>query len=188
MGHTIRTATAADAQAMLDIYAWYVENTAITFETEVPTLEDFTGRIEHTLARYPWLAVEEDDGTIIGYAYASSFVGRAAYDWSVEMSIYLQHDTRRKGLGRELYGAMEDILRRMGIRNLNACIGTTDNESDPHLTNGSVYFHEKLGYAMVGKFHKCGFKFDSWYDMVWMEKMIGPHDGTPDPIVPFPAL
>ncbi len=188
MSHIIRTATTADAQAMLGIYAWYVENTAITFETETPSLDDFKRRIERVLTRYPWLVVENDTGSIIGYAYAGAFVGRAAYDWSAETSIYLQHDTRRKGLGRELYEALEGILRRMGIRNLNACIGTTDSENDPHLTNGSVFFHQKLGYVMVGKFHKCGFKFDTWYDMVWMEKMIGAHDGTPGSIVPFPKL
>lgn len=187
MDFEIRPATADDAEAMLAIYIPYVEETAITFEIEAPTPADFHARVERTTAKYPWLVAEDAQG-IIGYAYAGPFKGRAAYDWSVETSIYLRRDIRGRGIGRALYVALEDALARMGIRNLNACIACTEREDDPYLTNGSVRFHQKLGYSTVGVFHDCGFKLGRWYSMLWMEKMVGPHDAAPDPVIPFPQL
>lgn len=182
----IRTASVKDAQNILNIYEPYVKGTAITFEYEVPTLEEFKHRIEHTLEKYPYLVAEED-GEIIGYAYVSPFKTRAAYDWSVETSIYLRMDQKRKGVGKALYEELESILAKMGILNVNACIAYTDEE-DEHLNNDSVYFHEKLGYSMVGKFHDCGYKFNHWYHMVWMEKMIGKHQIPQKPVTWFPEL
>ena len=111
---TIRTASVSDAPALLSIYAPYVERTAITFEYTVPTLEDFRSRISRTLARYPYL-VAECSGIAMGYAYASAFHPRAAYDWSAEVSIYVSEDARGTGIGTRLYGALEDILKQQNI-------------------------------------------------------------------------
>ena len=178
----IRTAAAEDAAALLSIYAPYVEHTAITFEYEVPSSEEFRRRIVHTLERYPYY-VAERDGRAIGYAYAGPFVGRAAYDWSAELSVYIAEDCRRQGAGALLYGALESALRKMGVRNLEACIGTVD-VPDEYLDRNSVEFHAHLGFRLVGEFRQCGRKFDRWYNMVWMEKIIGEHDHAA-PVRPF---
>ncbi len=175
--YRIRMATPDDAKALLDIYEYYVKETAITFEYDVPGVEEFRGRIENTLKKFPYLVIE-DNNQILGYAYASTFKDRAAYQWCVETSIYIKKDARRAGLGKELYLELENRLKAQGILNLNACIGYPENE-DEHLTFDSVRFHEKLGYSMVGEFHKCGYKFDRFYNMVWMEKLIGNHDNPP---------
>lgn len=182
----IRVARPQDAPELLSIYAPYVEKTAISFEYTVPTEEEFQARIETTLQKYPYL-VAEKDGALLGYAYTHPFVGRAAYDWSAETTIYLRTDCRKMGLGKRLYGALEEISKAQNICSLNACIGWTETE-DAHLTKNSVRFHEHLGYTLVGTFHKCGYKFDTWYDMVWMEKMLGTHPAHPAPVIPFPEL
>ena len=179
----IRTAKKADAQALLEIYAPYVRNTAITFEYDVPTPEEFEKRIEKTLVRYPYL-VADNDGEIVGYAYAGAFHPRAAYQWCVEMSVYVKRDVRRMGVGRKLYDAMEAILKLQRLTNVEACIAVP-SAPDAHLTMDSVRFHEKMGYRMVGAFHQCGYKFDTWYDMVWMEKHIGAHVRNQPPILRF---
>ena len=176
----IRSARPEDAQRLLDIYAYYVQNTAITFEYDVPTLNEFQGRIQNTLRRYPYLVIEEN-GRIQGYAYAGAFGGRAAYDWSCELSIYLDHTAQRRGLGKKLYSALEAKLRDMGILNLYACIGYPETE-DEYLTRNSAEFHARLGFATVGEFHRCGCKFGRWYSMIWMEKIIGEHRSDPAPV------
>lgn len=183
---TIRVAIPDDAQALLELYAPYVTQTAITFEYEVSTVEEFRSRIEHTLERYPYL-VAEMDKVPVGYAYVSTFKDRPAYDWSVETSIYVGMDYKRMGIGRKLYEELERILKRQGILNANACIAYPRQE-DEHLTMDSVHFHERLGYRMVGCFHDSGYKFDQWYDMVWMEKMIGEHLREQPQIIPFSKL
>ena len=183
---TIRTAALPDAERLLEIYRPYVEETAITFEYTVPTIEEFRGRMARVLEKYPYL-VAERDGTIVGYAYAGPFKARAAYDWSVETTIYLDRAVRRQGIGGRLYAALETALAAMGILNLNACIGYPEVE-DEHLTRNSVEFHAHLGYEWVGQFHNCGYKFDRWYHMVWMEKMLGGHPVQPDPVVPFSSV
>lgn len=182
----IRTAAENDAGQVLEIYRPYVIKTAITFETEVPKLSEFKDRIRGTLKKYPYL-VAEQHGEILGYAYTGPFVGRAAYGWSAEVSIYLKENRRKTGIGRKLYEALEEISRAQHVINLNACIGYPEEE-DEYLTKNSVQFHEHLGYRMAGRFHKCGFKFGRWYDMVWMEKMIGSHEASPAPVIPFPEL
>lgn len=182
----IRTAKATDAQALLNIYRPYVEKTAITFEYDAPSVEEFQERIQHILEKYPYIvAIQEEK--IIGYAYASPFKERAAYDWSVEVSIYLDMKVRHQGLGKRLYQELEEILRQMHIINVNACIGCPIVE-DETLTNNSIGFHEHMGYKIVGKFHKCGYKFNRWYDMVWMEKMLGKHALMPEKIISFKDL
>lgn len=118
---SLRVAVPEDAEKLVEIYAPYVRNTAITFEYEVPSVEEFRGRIENTLKRYPYL-VAEMDGQIAGYAYASVFKPRAAYSWCVEVSIYLRGDRRGMGIGKMLYDRLEEILIKQGIRNLYACI------------------------------------------------------------------
>ena len=181
---TIRNASLADAPRILEIYAWYVEHTVITFEYDVPSLEEFEGRMRRTMQKYPYLVIERD-GRVEGYAYAGSFVGRAAYDWACELTIYLDHDARKHGMGRALYEALADRLQAMGILNLYACIGYPQAE-DEYLTRNSARFHEHLGFALVGTFHNCGYKFGRWYDMVWMEKILGEHRPDQPDIVPYP--
>ena len=170
----IREATADDAQRLLEIYAYYVESTAITFEYDVPSVEEFRGRIERIKTRYPYLVIEKN-GIIKGYAYAGVFKDRAAYDRSCEMTIYLERGSSGEGLGRMLYEALEEALRKQGILNLYACIGYPD-VPDEYLDYNSAQFHEHLGYRTVGTFHQCGCKFGRWYSMIWMEKMIGEHN------------
>ena len=114
---TIRNATIEDAERILDIYDYYVKNTAITFEYNTPSLDEFKGRMKKTMLRYPYLVIEED-GVIQGYAYAGTLKDRAAYDWSCELSIYLDRTSRQSGMGRKLYEALEDVLGKMGILNL----------------------------------------------------------------------
>ena len=179
---TLRMATEKDASALLEIYRPYVEQTAITFEYDVPTVEEFARRIRHTLERYPYLVAEEN-GAVIGYAYVSPFKERAAYDWAVETSIYVKMGLSGKGYGKQLYDALERLLKAQNILNLNACIAYTEHE-DAHLDNNSTHFHEHLGYKLVGTFHQCGYKFGTWYDMIWMEKMLGGHTDAPAPVLP----
>ena len=182
----IRAASPADGAALLAIYAPYVRHTAITFEYAVPSLEEFTGRIAATLTKYPYL-VAEHQGRPAGYAYTGPFSGRAAYDWSAETSLYIRRDYRRQGIGRKLYEALEAVSKAQHIVNLNACI-TCPDADDEYVTQNSVQFHAHMGYAMVGVFHKCGCKFNRWYNVAWMEKFLGSHPAVPEAIVPFPVL
>ncbi len=170
----IRKAAIEDAQRLLEIYAYYVKNTAITFEYDVPSLEEFTNRIDGTLKKYPYLVLEED-GIIQGYTYAGAFGSRAAYGHSCETTIYLDHNSKGRGYGRVLYEALEQALKSMGILNMYACIADPIEE-DEYLTRNSEQFHQHLGFAKVGTFHKCGYKFGRWYNMIWMEKIIGEHN------------
>lgn len=179
----VRAAALDDAPRLVEIYDYYVKNTVITFEYTTPSVDEFKGRMAHTLEKYPYL-VAERDGVVIGYAYAGPFVGRAAYDWAVETTIYLDANMRHAGIGGKLYRVLEDVLKAMGILNLNACIGYP-KQDDEYLTSNSADFHAHIGYSMVGRFHDCGYKFYRWYDMVWMEKMLGPHPDKPDPVKTF---
>ena len=237
---TFRVARPEDAEALRTIYAPYVEETAITFEYEVPSVEAFRARIAHTLATYPYIvAVEAQEanagagrvdgapvscldraeanaGTahvdgasvssasasgadaaagahrtsehIIGYAYVGRLHARAAYDWTVETSIYVDRSARKHGLGRQLYERLEAILRAMNIISVNACIAYPGTNNDPYLNTNSPDFHAHLGYQLVGHFHACAYKFDRWYDMIWMEKWIAPHPAKPEAMIPFPEL
>ncbi|MGN1009287.1 MAG: GNAT family N-acetyltransferase, partial [Oscillospiraceae bacterium] len=153
----------------------------------VPDVEEFAARMRATLRRYPYL-VAERGGELVGYAYAGPFGERAAYDWAVEMSIYLREDQRHQGTGKRLYAALEAVLRAQNVQNLYACIGYPDGADDAHLTKNSAQFHAHLGYRLVGEFSRCGYKFGTWYSMVWMEKCIGAHEESPAPVCPFPEL
>ena len=176
----IRIAEESDSNELLEIYAYYVEKTAITFEYEVPSIKAFRERIHKTLKRYPYL-VSEKDGRIVGYAYAGPLKERRAYDWSVETTIYIAKDVRGHGIGRDLYTALEHALALQNVINLNACIAYPDPE-DEYLTRNSVQFHEHMGYLPAGRFHKCGYKFGRWYDMVWLEKCISSHPDVPQEV------
>ena len=169
----IRPALPEDAGRLLEIYSYYVTDTAVSFETEVPSKDEFASRIRRTLLRYPYL-VAEKDGKIAGYAYAGPFVGREAYRFSCETTIYLDKDARGNGYGALLYGALEIELKQQGILNLYACIADPDRE-DEYLTRASERFHARMGYHRAGLFVKCGYKFGRWYNMIWMEKLIGGH-------------
>jgi Sortase and related acyltransferases len=178
---SVRMATEADAEEILKVYSPYVTETAITFEYDIPSVAEFSRRIKDTLQMYPYIVTLEDK-RIVGYAYASAFKERAAYNWAVETTVYLKQDCRGKGLGKKLYLTLEDILKHQNIINLNACIAYTSVD-DAHLDNTSVAFHEHLGYSKVAHFTKCGYKFGTWYDMIWMEKMLGEHPDAPDPVI-----
>ena len=170
---TVRPAIPADAERLLEIYSYYVEKTAVSFEYDTPSVEEFRLRIENTLKDYPYLVLE-NDGYIAGYAYAGVFKARVAYRHSCEVSVYLDRGMRRRGGGRMLYSALEDELRARGILNLYACVADPAEE-DEYLTRDSELFHMKLGYTKVGEFHRCAYKFGRWYNMIWMEKIIGQH-------------
>ena len=157
----IRIATEKDIPQMLAIYAPYVENTTYSFEYTVPTLQEFTGRFLKYTAQCPWL-VWEEDGRVLGYAYGSLPFERSAYAWCAEVSIYLSPQAQGRGVGRRLYAAVEEILWRQGYRIIYALI-TTENE-------GSLRFHEKVGYTYCARFPDCGIKFGRSLGVVWMEK------------------
>ena len=159
----IRPATEKDIPEILAIYAPYVEHSTATFEYEVPCLRSFTQRFLDITAQYPWL-VWEEDGKLLGYAYASAPYSRAAFSWCAEPSIYLRPEARGRGIGRQLYTVLEEILARQGYQVLYALITSENTES--------VIFHQKMGYERKVLFSDCGFKFNRWLGLIWMEKRI----------------
>ena len=168
---TIRNATVADAERLLEIYTPYVLETAISFEYDAPTVEEFRRRIAATSEKYPYL-VAEQDGVILGYCYAGGFHSRRAYIHSSELSIYIDRAHRREGIGKALYAKLEQRLAKMNITNLYACIAYVEPE-DEYLTQDSVKFHQKCGFVQCARMHGCGEKFDRLYDLIYMEKIIG---------------
>ncbi len=183
----IRLAGAEDAEELLAIYAPYVKNTAITFEYDVPDVSEFRSRIAETLKRYPYLVAEEE-GKNLGYAYAGAFRKRAAYQYSAEMSIYLEEHCRGRGIGRLLYRELEKRLLRQNVRMVYAGVTTSDRKEDAYVTDASIRFHEKMGYAKIGEYHSCGYKFGQWYNVAWFEKALAAAQAGPAPFIPFPAL
>lgn len=161
---TIRQATEKDIEAILAIYTPYVLKTPITFEYSVPSLEEFKQRVLETLPDYPYLVAEDEEQGIVGYAYAHNYKPRRAYDWTVEVTVYVAETAQGMGAGKLLYQVLEKELAAQQVVNLTACI-TGQNE-------GSIRFHEALGYKYVGVFEKVGYKFDTWYDVVWMQKKL----------------
>ena len=174
----IEKVTVEDAEELLEIYAPYVENTAITFEYDVPSKDEFEERIflQNILIK----AVHE--GKIVGYAYAASFKDRRDYDWSVETTIYVKNNCKRMGIGKVLYEVLEQELKDMGILNMNACIARPVQDGR-YLNDDSIRFHDNMGFTEVGHFHNSGYKFGQWFDMIWMEKMIGEHNANPHEVV-----
>lgn len=166
----VRTATPADAPAIWNIYRYYVEHTAISFEITVPTQEQIRHRIEKVLAAFPYLVAEEN-GQILGYAYAGPFIPREAYSHCAEVSIYITRENRRCGIGKKLYAELVSQLQKQGITQIYACIGLPEQE-DEYLNNNSAEFHAHMGFQEVGRFRNSGKKFGRFYHMIWMEKLI----------------
>lgn len=183
----IRLATVDDALRIVEIYRHYVETSAATFEYVAPTVEEMRRRIASTLERYPYLVAECGD-IVVGFSYAGPLRARPAYDWSCETTIYIAPDVRGAGVGRALYANLESMLTRMGILSAFACVAYTGDDEDEFLTDASLRFHERMGYAPVGMFDDCGSKFGRWYGIAWMRKDLGPHLSDPKPVVPFPLL
>lgn len=161
---SIRIAAENDIPAMLEIYRPYVEKTTYSFEYDVPGGEMFARRFLDHIAQFPWL-VWEEEGKVLGYAYAGLPWERAAYRWSAEVSIYLAPEVQGKGVGRALYERLEEILKRQGYRMVYAII-TQEN-------TGSLAFHASLGYRVRTTFPNCGYKMGQWLGVTWMEKDLG---------------
>ena len=159
----IRVATVDDIPAILNIYAPYIETSTATFEYDVPCLRSFTQRFLGIIEKYPWL-VWEENGEILGYAYASAPYERAAFSWCAEPSVYLKPEAKGRGIGKALYKVLEEILKKQGYQVLYALI-TDENTA-------SICFHERCGYVQKVHFPDCGFKFGKWLGLVWMEKRL----------------
>ena len=159
----LRIATEADIPAILEIYGPYILTTTASFEYTVPTEAEFLARFRAFTAQFPWL-VWEEEGRILGYAYASPPYTRAAYSWCAEPSVYLRPEARGKGIARKLYDALEQILLMQGYQVLYALI-TSENAA-------SVRFHEKCGYTIRAEFPDIGFKFGRWLGLFWLEKRL----------------
>ena len=178
MSIKIRVAQIEDVSEILRIYAPYVLNTNITFEYDVPSLKEMQTRIQQTLERYPYLVALEDEH-IIGYAYASPFHSRAAYQWGSELSIYLDQHYHGQSIGKKLYSVLLAILQCMNVQNVYACI-THPNEK-------SERFHNSFGFQMVGCFHRAGYKMGQWHDVIWMEKALDYQQHVKE-LIPFSKL
>lgn len=176
----LRIAEPDDAEALSFIYKPYVEQTAVSFEYEAPDEDEFKRRIADKLNNYPFI-VAVYRGEVVGYTYASAFLPRPAYQHSVETSLYVRTDFRGNKIGSSLYNMLEKILKRQNVLSLNACIAYTE-QPDPFLDNASVLFHRKMGFRQAGRFCASGYKFDRFYDIVWMEKHIS------EPITPFDSF
>lgn len=179
MPHLIRLATEADAEAMAEIYAPVVRDTAISFELAPPDAAAFRAKIRDILKLAPFL-VRVDDGRVTGYAYATSFRARPAYRFSVETSVYVRESDRGRGVGRSLYEELLPRLVRQGFR--RAIAGITQPNA------ASVALHESLGFTYVGVFRAAGFKFGRWHDVAFWERELGPLVHAPPEPTPVEGL
>jgi phosphinothricin acetyltransferase len=175
----IRLAGPADAPACREIYAPFVRDTAITFETELPSEAAFADRLVETRGERPWL-VCEDDGRILGYAYASRHRSRDAYRWAVESSVYVAEDARRRGVGRGLYESLFAVLEHQGYRTVYAGI-TVPNPP-------STALHEALGFERVGTYEDVGYKHGEWHDVAWWGRSLRDDEGPPSTPTPVDSL
>lgn len=172
----IRFARPEDGSAVAEIYRPYVANTAISFEQMPPSAAEMGERIVATIATCPFLVFEEQ-GEILGYAYAGPHRARPAYRWSVDVTVYVASRVQRRGIGRRLYGELLDQLSQQGFHAAFAGI-TLPNAS-------SVGLHEALGFRHLGTYHEVGFKFGRWHDVGWWRRAL--NDGLPerDPLPPL---
>ena len=154
----IRFADTSDAAAILGIYEEYIRNTRVTFEIEVPTLAEFSERMERITGQFPWL-VCEIDGEIAGYAYGSKHGERAAYRWSADLSVYINEKYHRRGIATALYKALTEILRRQGYFTVYAGVSTPNLKSEA--------FHEAFGFRNLGEFKNVGYKLGAWCGVAW---------------------
>ena len=175
--NAIRLAGAGDVEAMLAIYAPVVEETAISFELVPPSADEFAARLAAVRARYPWL-VCEIGGEVAGYAYASEFKTRAAYQWSVEVTVYVSADYRRRGVGRAVYTSLFGCLKLQGFRAAYAGIALPNA--------ASVALHEGMGFARVGVYPKVGYKLGAWRDVGWWRLALADAPDNPPPAPPIP--
>lgn len=168
--HSIRLATPKDAASILEIYAPFILNTAVTFETELPTIESIEHRIISYQQDWPWLVCEIDD-TIAGYAYATKHRERAAYQWCAESSVYVHDRFQQKGIAKALYNALLSILKYQRCINVYAGI-TLPNAK-------SISFHEKFGFAKIADYKNIGYKSGSWHTVSWWELHLNRHSDSP---------
>lgn len=167
---TIRLAKKSDSESILQIYTPYVKNTAVSFETEVPTVGEFANRIENICNQYPYLVYQVDD-EIGGYAYASRHRERAAYCYDVDVSIYVLPKYHGCGAAYKLYACLFEILKIQGYYNAYAAYTVPNDKSSK--------FHAKFGFELIGTNHKTGYKFGQWHDVTWLEKRINMDDEKP---------
>ena len=177
MATILRTATPEDGALLARIYEYYVRETTITFEYDPPCEEEFSRRIAHKLKRYPYI-VAEVDGRVAGYAYASSFRERAAYDWDTELSVYVDREYRHLGIGKRLYSALIELLEKQGFVNLYAWITAPNPES--------ISFHERMGFGHICDIPAIGYKHGAWRGICWYGLCLG--GGEPRKIIKFPNL
>lgn len=162
-GTLIRNCTINDAQAICYIYNYYITNTVITFEESPLTPKDMAERIKTVTEKYPWL-VYEDNGEVLGYAYAGEFKSRCAYRYTLETSVYLSHKHFSKGIGAELYGRLIEECRRIGIHCLVGGIAIPNDSS--------ISLHKKLGFKLIGRLNEVGYKFNKWIDVEYWQLML----------------
>ena len=176
----IRMATGEDAEQVTSVYAPYVESTAISFESAVPSGEEMAARITDRQPAYPWLVAEEGSEGVVGYAYAGRFAARAAYVWSVETSVYVAEAARRRGVGRGLYTALFQILAAQGYRRAFGGIALPNP--------ASVALHESLGFTASGVYRAVGWKLGAWHDVGWWQRSLGDAESEPQPPRPYTDL
>lgn len=167
----IRLINLSDTKAVLEIYRPYVEKTAISFEYDVPDLQEMESRIKTNTAEYPWLVCEYKN-EVIGYAYGSKHRYRTAYSWSAESTVYLSDKFHRKGIARVLYEALFAMLKLQGYVNVYAGVTVPNVKSEE--------FHQAVGFYEVGVFKKIGFKFGTWYDTRWFQLHLVEHPAEPE--------
>ena len=175
----LRYASPADAAGILDIYAPYIRDTAITFEYTVPSLPEFQQRIQMIQKRFPYFVCEEDH-QLLGYAYASSHHERAAYAWNAELSVYVRLQCQRRGIAGALCRSVIEALRLLGYRSLYSRI-TVPNPA-------SLALHHSLGFQEEGRYAATGFKLGQWRDMAELSLILAPRQGEPEPVRPISAL
>jgi len=168
----LRFAVPDDAEALRAIYAQYI-GTSVTFEYDLPTTEAFRRRVEDIAAEYPYL-VWEEDGVILGYAYAHRYRERAAYQWGAELSVYLDRGARGRGLGAKLYGGLMALLKLQGVRTVYGVVTQPNARSDR--------LHTAMGFTVAGVVRNAGFKNGAWHNVTTFEKPIGTFDGAPAPL------
>jgi phosphinothricin acetyltransferase len=169
-----------DAADVSAIYRPSVEHGLASFEEEAPGPGDMAGRMRKTLAQTPWLVAEDDDGAVVGYAYAGNHHERPGYRWAVNISVYVAEAARGQGVGRRLYDELLRILRRQGIVNVYAGI-TLPNPA-------SVALHEAIGMRRIGVYERVGFKLGAWHDVAWYGLRLTDPEGVPPDPIPLPEL